>query len=144
MGYEKNSILEEMIKAQKEEPAHYLSAAALERIAAQYHLTVWQVLDAATFYRDISLKPRGRHIIKVCKSPCCHFSGEQRLLPLLEEILGIEAGQTTDDGIFTLEETSCLGACDKAPSALIDGHLYGFLDEALLRSLLAQIKERER
>jgi NADH-quinone oxidoreductase subunit E len=73
----------------------------------------------ATFYRALSLKPRGRHIIKVCDGTACHIRGSSILLDSLKRTLGIRAGETTVDGIFSVETVNCLGACAIGPVMLV-------------------------
>jgi NADH-quinone oxidoreductase subunit E len=78
----------------------------------------------ATFYRALSLKPRGRHIIKVCDGTACHIRGSSVLLDSLKRLLSINPGETTSDGIFTVETVNCLGACAISPVMVVDGQFY--------------------
>lgn len=79
-----------------------------------------QVYDTASFYEEYWLKPRGRHLVQVCRSIACEFRGHQQITDAVREKLGIEVGETTDDGEFTLIELECLGSCGTAPAALVD------------------------
>jgi NADH-quinone oxidoreductase subunit E len=83
-----------------------------------------QVYDTASFYEEYWLKPRGRHLIQVCRSIACEFCGQQKITDAVRAKLGIDVGETTDDGEFTLIELECLGSCGTAPAALIDEVLY--------------------
>lgn len=83
-----------------------------------------QVYDTASFYEEYWLKPRGRHLIQVCRSIACEFCGQQKITDAIREKLGIDVGETTDDGEFTLIELECLGSCGTAPAALIDEVLF--------------------
>jgi NADH-quinone oxidoreductase subunit E len=79
----------------------------------------------ASFYRALSLKPRGRHIINVCLGTACHVRGGKRLVDRIERELIVKAGETTDDFQFTLETVNCLGACALGPIMVVDGKTYG-------------------
>ncbi len=83
-----------------------------------------QVYDTASFYEEYWLKPRGRHLIQVCRSIACEFCGQQKITDAIRAKLGIDVGETTDDGEFTLIELECLGSCGTAPAALIDEVLH--------------------
>ena len=86
------------------------------------------VREAATFYDQFHAEPHGRHLIRLCDNVTCHLAGAPDLLERLQAKLGIEPGQTTDDGRFTLEVVECLGACHQAPAVQIDGALLGPLE----------------
>ena len=83
------------------------------------------VEGVATFYSQIFRMPVGRHIIRVCDSMTCYIGGHESVLDSLRQHLGIEPGQTTGDGRFTLIPVCCLGNCDKAPALMIDDDTYG-------------------
>jgi NADH:ubiquinone oxidoreductase subunit E len=82
------------------------------------------VLDTASFYEEYWLRPKGRHLVGVCRSIACEFCGQPAVTEAIKARLGIEVGETTDDGLFTLIELECLGACGGAPAMLIDERLY--------------------
>jgi len=79
-----------------------------------------QAYHVATFYTAFSLKPRGKHLIKVCMGTACHVRGSPRVLDEIQRLLKIEPGETTDDGMFTLETVNCLGACALGPVVMVD------------------------
>jgi NADH-quinone oxidoreductase subunit E len=105
----------------------WIPAQAMEEIAAFLGLPPSQVLDTASFYEEYWLKPKGRNVIAVCRSIACEFCGQQRITDACREKLGIEVGETTDDGEFTLVEVECLGSCDSAPVALVNEKLFEWL-----------------
>ncbi len=82
------------------------------------------VIDTASFYEEFWLKPKGEHVIAVCRSIACEFCDHKAITDRCREKLGIEVGETTDDGKFTLVELECLGACGGAPVALVDEKLH--------------------
>ncbi len=126
---------------QRANPRNYLTPEDL-RLAADYlNLPLSAVHDTVTFYTMFSLRPRGKHIIRLCDSPPCHLAGSWSLLSALKRELGIEVGETTPDGLFTLELTSCLGVCGVAPAMMVDDEVYGNLTEERLREILDSYRE---
>lgn len=93
---------------------------AIREIARVCRVSVADVLGVATFYSFISIAPRGRHIVRLCETISCSMKGAGDILPAVEAELGIRAGETTPDGMITLETTSCLGLCDQSPAMLVD------------------------
>lgn len=102
----------------------WIPAQALEEVAAFLGLKPAEVLDTASFYEEYWLRPKGRHLIQVCRSIACEFCGQKEITQACRDKLGIEVGETTDDGNFTLVELECLGSCGTAPAALIDETLH--------------------
>ena len=94
---------------------NYLPREALEQVSQRLDLPLSEVYHLATFYRAFSLKPKGKHCIRVCMGTACHVHGAPRILEQLERELGIKAGETSADGEYSLEATSCVGACAQAP-----------------------------
>jgi len=93
-------------------------------IAALLDMTSHEVDSVATFYNLIYRRPVGRHVIKICSSVSCWVMGYDGVLSQIEKLLGIGVGQTTSDGRFTLVANQCLGACDHAPTLMIDEDLH--------------------
>jgi NADH-quinone oxidoreductase subunit E len=114
----------------------WLPAQAMEEVAVFLNLAPADVLDTASFYEEYWLKPRGKHLVAVCRSIACEFCGQPELTEAVKAALGIEVGETTDDGRFTLIELECLGACGGAPAMLIDGTLHENVKPASVRALL--------
>ena len=90
----------------------------------QVRLRLIDVYSLATFYNCFSLKPRGKHLIKVCLGTACHLKGGTRLVENLERELGVREGEMTPDGQFTYETVRCLGCCSLAPVAILDNKYY--------------------
>ena len=97
---------------------------AMEELADFLGLKPADVLDTASFYEEYWLKPKGEHLISVCRSIACEFCGQPALSQAIKDRLGIEVGETTDDGKWTLIELECLGACGGGPAILIDETLH--------------------
>jgi NADH-quinone oxidoreductase subunit E len=99
---------------------NYLPREALELVATRLGLPRGHVYELATFYRTFSLKPMGKHRVKVCLGTACHVHGGPAILEMFERQLGIRAGESTPNGEFSLEACSCLGACAQAPFVQVD------------------------
>ena len=119
---------------------NHLPEEAVRQLAEGLRIPVNQVFGAATFYTMFSVRPRGENIIRVCESPPCHLMGAQSIIGILENELGIEAGETTTDGRFTLELTSCIGVCDVAPAMMINEEVYGNLTRDKIVAVLKKFR----
>jgi NADH-quinone oxidoreductase subunit E len=101
----------------------YLTPEALDEISTQLKIPSSQVFSVASFYSMLSVKPRGRHVVKFCESAPCHVQGGREVLTALQQQLGIKNGETSSDGRWTLEMTICLGQCAEGPVMLVDDDL---------------------
>jgi NADH-quinone oxidoreductase subunit E len=102
----------------------WIPGQAMLEIAEFLGLKPSDVIDTASFYEEYWLRPKGRHVVAVCRSIACEFCGQPELTEAIKAKLGIDVGETTDDERFTLIEVECLGACDAGPVALIDETLH--------------------
>lgn len=102
----------------------WLPYQAVEEAAAFLGDEAAQTLDTATFYEEFWLKPKGKYVIWICQSLSCEILGEPTLTQRIKAKLGIDVGETTDDGKFTLMKVECLGACGTAPCALVNEKLH--------------------
>lgn len=109
---------------------------SLQAVARLLDMTPAELDSVATFYNLIYRRPVGRHVILMCDTVSCWVMGYEEVVDRLRDLLGIGFGQTTADGRFTLLPVPCLGACDLAPVAMIDGELVGHLDTANLSEIL--------
>ncbi len=103
-------------------------------------LSPTEVEELASFYTLIYRRPVGRRVLLVCDSVCCAMNGSERLLNTLERRLGIALGEVSRDGAVTVLPSICLGLCDRAPAALLNGEALGPLDDARLDALLLELK----
>jgi NADH-quinone oxidoreductase subunit E len=94
---------------------NFLPREALELVSERLKIPRGHVYELATFYRTFSLKPKGKFRVRVCLGTACHVHGGPNILEAFERSLGIKAGESTPDGLFSLEASSCLGACAQAP-----------------------------
>jgi NADH-quinone oxidoreductase subunit F len=117
----------------------YLSETTLRRVGEALRVPAAQVYHVATFYKALSLKPRGRHVVKICMGTACHVRGAPRILDELCRSLKTTPGEMTADGEFSLETVNCLGACALGPVVVIDGRFYNAAPgsiEGLLKDFL--------
>ncbi|MGC8778181.1 MAG: NADH-quinone oxidoreductase subunit NuoE [Candidatus Caldatribacteriaceae bacterium] len=126
------SILEEV-----QEKFRYLPRNVLGYVAQKMNIPSSTVYGVATFYSFFETNPVGEYVIRVCKSTPCHVRGAFDVLRALRRELGLREGETTRDGKFTLEVTSCLGVCGVAPAMMINDVTYGNLNEERVREILA-------
>ncbi len=116
----------------------WVSDEGLRDVAQHLEMTAEELDAVATFYNLVFREPVGRHVILVCDSVSCWLMGYPALRQQLSERLGIEMGQTTPDGRFTLLPIVCLGACDHAPTMMVDDDLHQDIDPARLDEILAR------
>lgn len=114
----------------------YLSEDNLVYIAEYLNVATSKVYGVATFYNQFRLIPLGKHIIRVCRGTACHVKGSSQILEALETELNIQTGETTKDGLYTLETVACLGACSIAPVIVIDDEFYGRLEAKDIKSVV--------
>ncbi len=118
----------------------WVSDEALGDVAEFLGMSVDELDSVATFYNLIFRKPVGRHVIMVCDSVSCWLMGYDRVRDHLTSRLGIQLGETTPDGRFTLLPIVCLGTCDHAPAMMVDNELHRDLDAEKIDSILEQYK----
>jgi NADH-quinone oxidoreductase subunit E len=114
----------------------WVSTQAIEEIAEFLEMTPDELDGVATFYNLIFRRPVGKHVILVCDSVSCWIMGYEEVRSHLLKRLGIQFGQTTGDGRFTLLPVPCLGACDQAPAMMVNDKLFGNLDPAKIDEIL--------
>ncbi|MDW5299682.1 MAG: NADH-quinone oxidoreductase subunit NuoE [Sedimentibacter sp.] len=110
-------------------------------IAEYLSLPVSDIYSMATFYKALSLKPKGKYIIKICNGTACHIRGSNVLIEAVTEELNIRPGETTDDGLFSIEIVNCLGACALAPVMVIDDKYYGGMTKEKVKLVIKEYKE---
>ncbi|MBQ3531369.1 MAG: NADH-quinone oxidoreductase subunit NuoE [Oscillospiraceae bacterium] len=121
----------------------YLPKDVIYHIAEKVGTTPAEVMGVATFYSQFRLAPIGKYLIMACQGTACHVNGSERVSAAVSEYLGIESGETTEDGIFTLENVACLGCCSLAPVIMINGEAFGNLTPEKAVSILENLREKE-
>ena len=123
----------------------YLPMDVMEHIAQRTNTPIATIVGVATFYAQFRLEPVGKNLIMLCQGTACHVNGSELISKAITDELGIEDGQTTKDGLFSLEHVACLGCCSLSPVMMINGQTYGRLtpDKArkVIRSIAAASKE---
>ncbi len=102
----------------------YIPLEVQELVSAETGISVAEIYGVVTFYSFFSLKPKGKFIIGVCLGTACYVKGGQNICDKFVEILGIKPGQTTADGMFSIDALRCIGACSLAPAVTINGKVY--------------------
>lgn len=118
----------------------FIPREAMEDISKYLSIPISNIYSLATFYKALSLKPKGKHIIKVCSGTACHIRGSDSIKEQLLEELGIKPGETTLDGVFSIEVVNCLGACALAPVMVIDDKYYGNMTKEKVKEIINQYK----
>ncbi|MCS6991533.1 MAG: NAD(P)H-dependent oxidoreductase subunit E [Chitinophagales bacterium] len=140
-GQQKSALIPLLHLAQ-EQFGGYLSVEAMDYIAELLHLKPIEVYEVATFYSMFHLKPVGRYVLEVCHTGPCEIKGAEWLIQTLKKKLGIQEGETTADGLFTLRRVECLAACGYAPMLQCGERYYEFLDtEEKVDALLEQLRQ---
>jgi len=116
----------------------YLPAEALDKISAYLRLPKSQLFSVASFYRMLSTKPRGRHVIQFCENAPCHIAGGRQVWQALVDELHLEAEETSVDGKWSLLTTSCLGICGVGPVMIIDEDIYGNVEPKAVPEILSR------
>ncbi|MCL2126747.1 MAG: NADH-quinone oxidoreductase subunit NuoE [Treponema sp.] len=119
----------------------YIPREAFDILAPYLDVKFSRLYSMATFYRALSLTPKGKHVIRVCDGTACHIRGAPVLLDALKRSLGISAGETTKDGMFTIDTVNCLGACAIAPVMVVDERYYPRVKPDEVEKILNTIRE---
>lgn len=117
----------------------WVSDGSLKALARYLEMPEGELDGVATFYNLIFRQPVGEHVIMLCDSVCCWIKGSESLNQYLCDKLGIQPGQTTRDGLFTLLPIVCLGDCDRAPTLMVDGQQHGNLTPAKVDQILTEL-----
>ncbi len=104
---------------------HYVPEEGMRRLSEVMQVPESKIYAMGTFYKALSLTPRGRHVVKVCTGTACHLKGAPQILETLERELKVKRNSTTEDGEFTVECVNCVGACAMAPVTVVDEEYHG-------------------
>ena len=122
----------------------FISEPMQQYVALQMGIPVSNVHGVVSFYSFFTTTPRGRHTVKFCMGTACYVGGTPQLIDKAKQILGIDPGQTTEDGGITLELCRCVGACSQAPVVVVDEESYGRLKPSKFPQIIRAIQERDR
>jgi len=126
-----------------QEQEGYLSEAGIYEVADYLDLPESKIFGVATFYNQFKLTKPGKYKIQICRGTACHVKGSFDLLETLQRELDIKPGETTTDGLFSLETVACLGACSIAPVVTVNGEFYGRLDKKKVVAILEDLRKQE-
>jgi NADH-quinone oxidoreductase subunit E len=139
-GSSEKNLIAILKKIQQKSGHNYIKSEWSEIVAEELKIPLTKLYDVLTFFAIFSTIPRGKYIIEVCNSAPCQVCGAKTAASIFEKILGIKVGQTTDDGLFTLQYTSCLGSCDSSPAVRIGDDIIGNINENTAFSLISNLR----
>ena len=134
-----SALIQILLEVQRE--FNWLPREALKRISERLNVPLSRIYHIATFYKAFSLVPKGKHHVTVCMGTACHVRGSPRILERVEQVLGIKAGETRSDLLFSLETVNCLGCCALGPVMVVDGTYYGGMTVSKVEEVLKRYEE---
>ncbi len=135
-----DQLIEILLDYQNVKSNHYISKEEIIEIASYLSIPESKVCSVLSFYTFFSDKPRGKHIIQVCKDVPCYVSSDINVLKIIERELGIRVNETTPNQQFTLEYTSCLGCCEVGPAMRINDKIYTHLTADKIKAILSEYR----
>lgn len=120
----------------------YISSHSLKAVAKYLDTPISKIFSLATFYDAYSIEKKGRFVIQICNGTTCHAEGSQDILNEIEEALGIKAGETTSDGLFSIEIVHCFGTCAMAPVVACDNTYFGNIKKEQGKEIVKKYKEK--
>ena len=118
----------------------YIPLEVQELVSEKTGISVAEIYGVVTFYSFFSLKPKGKNIVGCCLGTACYVKGAQQIIDKFSEILGIKPGETSEDGLFTLDALRCIGACGIAPAVQINGQVYPKMSVDQVPALIEKYK----
>lgn len=129
---------------QKTQDAYgYLPKEAIEYISSRTNIPESEIMGVATFYTQFRLTPVGKYLIMLCQGTACHVNSSELILQTIRDELGIDDGETTADGLFSLKCVACLGCCSLSPVMMINEDTYGSLTPEKTKQILKELREAE-
>jgi len=126
-----------------QEQQGFLSRQAVIRVGRHLGLPASKVFGVATFYNQFRFQPNGKYHIQCCRGTACHVKGSASVLEAIELALGIKAGQTTRDGLFSLEVVACMGACGLAPAIYVNGEFFAGVAPDSVREIINSYRKAD-
>ncbi len=126
-----------------QEQKGYLPKESLEALSAELGIPLSSIYGVATFYTQFRFTPLGKYVVKVCHGTACHVNGANKISETVTEVLGINEGETTSDGLATIERVACLGCCSLSPVIMVNDRVYGKLTPDKVRDVLTKLKRGE-
>lgn len=141
IGSTQDKLIEILIAVQAQSKEHYISEEQLNMIARFLDIPLSKVYGVASFYSMLSTKKKGKYVIEICNSGPCYVKNSSQILKGLEELLNIKVGEMTPDGLFSIEYTSCFGACNIAPAIKINDEIYGNLTNEKVAKIVESLSK---
>jgi len=136
-----NQLIEVLQDVQ--EQYDYVPREAMQVVSRELGVPVIEVYRVASFYKAFRLKPAGKHVLTFCAGTACHVRGSNLLINQATSQLGIESGEVTPDGLFSIEQVNCLGACALGPIIVENGSYHHHMTPAKLRKLIESLRQQE-
>ena len=121
----------------------YIPLEVQEIVSERTGISVAEIYGVVTFYSFFSLKPKGKYVIGCCLGTACYVKGAQQIIDKFSEMLGIKAGETTEDGLFTIDALRCIGACGIAPAVSINGKVYPKVSVNAVPGIIDEYRQKE-
>ena len=119
----------------------YLPKEAIQKISSATGIAEAEIMGVGTFYTQFRFEPVGKYLIMLCQGTACHVNSSELILQTIKDELGIDDGQTTEDGLFSLKCVACLGCCSLSPVMMINDDTYGSLTPDKTRKILNELRE---
>ena len=119
----------------------YLPKEAIELISERTGIATSEIMGVGTFYTQFRFEPVGKYLIMLCQGTACHVNGSELILQTIKDELGIDDGQTTEDGLFSLKCVACLGCCSLSPVMMVNEDTYGSLTPDKTKKILKELRE---
>ena len=129
------------ILQQTQETYGYLPKEAIELISEKTGIATSEIMGVGTFYTQFRFEPVGKYLIMLCQGTACHVNSSELILQTIKDELGIDDGQTTEDGLFSLKCVACLGCCSLSPVMMINEDTYGSLTPDKTKKILKELRE---
>ena len=120
----------------------FLSEQAIDDLEKLIGISSSEIYGVATFYTQFRFQPPGKFTIQVCQGTACHVRGAARILQELQQVLGVNPGETTEDGQFTLEQVACLGCCALAPVVAVNGKVYASMTPTKVNAVIEEYRKQ--
>ena len=132
-----------MILSDVQKQFGYIPLEIQEIISQKTGISVAEIYGVVTFYSFFSLKPKGKYVVGICLGTACYVKNSQAVLDKFHQLLGVGAGQTTEDGLFTIEAIRCIGACALAPALSVNGKVYPKVTPDQVEKIIEEYRSKE-
>ncbi|WBW99224.1 NADH-quinone oxidoreductase subunit NuoE family protein [Oceanirhabdus sp. W0125-5] len=140
--YSELKLLSILLQVQEIIPGNFIPEVITKYISKKISVPLSKTYEVITFFEALSTEPKGKIIIQVCKSPVCTVKKFETILEPLQNELGISVGETTEDGLFTLQYSSCFGACDISPAIRINNEVHGNLTKDKIKDIINSYRRK--